>query len=843
MTVTTPATNPTSTLPCGLKVALVLDESASINATDAAHVRAAANGFVSALSGTGATVAIIAFAQRARTGVPYTEVTPTTIGSTFSPFINGTSSPSFLYPPATLGTRSGTNWQGAFNQVTTLGDLPNLVVFVTDGDPNGTNSTTSFTTSLDGGVDVMTPAVAAADALKDARTRVFAIGVGEAVSNEASKSRLTAVSGPTEFTGIPPHDVFTTSDWTTVDFDQLKDKLTGIVGELCEGSLTITKWESTPNGTGWIQAPARDWEFAATLMAAHGHRWLHPSIGDGNPARLFTDSHGTARFEWELTHPEESTLTVVRENSKPDFNFVYAVCEVHNRDTTLVGEPVRTDSPIIEGLTVPPRGYVTCSAYNQRKAAHLTVIKHLVPDNDPGRFDLLVDGNVWKAGAGNLEGTGRLTLALGTHTVSEAAAGGTDLADYSTSIVCRNGTTVVAGPSTNTSISVDLRSETDDIVCTITNTNIKFGDLTVIKHVVPSDAPGSFNLLVDGTEHATNVTDGGSTGPIRLPFGSYEVSETAGTGTDLADFSSEITCIDEHGTEVASGPGPSLSVSLESASIECTITNTHIPPPEVVHLKVVKRLAPSDDPGLFDLLVDGTAFAQAVSDGGTTGTLDFAIGTYKVSERVTAGEAHAISLDDYSISTACINEANGKKIASGTGPAPVSVRLKSGANVVCTITNTRTVVPPPEPPTPPEECRDVVDGVAECGDLARAPVLSVVKQMPTSARVGDRVSITITVKNVGHETARQVRLHETPPAGGRIVGVADHGALQSDGTVIWNLGDLAPGEKRTVHATLLVTGTGLQTDTAVAAAANADPGVDVATVRAATALRPPPFTG
>jgi von Willebrand factor type A domain len=149
----------------------VLDESASINATDAGHVRAAANGFVSALSGTGASVAIIAFAQRARTGVPYTEVTPTTIGSTFSPFINGTSSPSFLYPPASLGTRSGTNWQGAFNQVYTLGELPNLVVFVTDGDPNGTNSTTSFTTSLDGGVDVMSPAVTVANAIKVAGTR------------------------------------------------------------------------------------------------------------------------------------------------------------------------------------------------------------------------------------------------------------------------------------------------------------------------------------------------------------------------------------------------------------------------------------------------------------------------------------------------------------------------------------------------------------------------------------------------------------------------------------------------------------------------------------------------
>ena len=70
VTVTQPATNPIKELPCGLRVALVLDESSSITTAQAVDVRAAANGFVTALSDTGSSVAIIAFAQRARTGVP-----------------------------------------------------------------------------------------------------------------------------------------------------------------------------------------------------------------------------------------------------------------------------------------------------------------------------------------------------------------------------------------------------------------------------------------------------------------------------------------------------------------------------------------------------------------------------------------------------------------------------------------------------------------------------------------------------------------------------------------------------------------------------------------------------
>jgi uncharacterized repeat protein (TIGR01451 family) len=842
VTVTTPAINPTTKLDCGLRVALVLDESSSIDAIDAAHMRAAANGFVSALSGTGASVAIIAFAQGARTGVPYTEVTPTTISSTFSPFINGTTTGSFLHPPASVGTRGGTNWQGAFNQVFALGEHPDLVVFVTDGDPNGTDATASFTTSLDGGADIMGPAATAADALKAVGTRVFAIGVGDAVRNEASKSRLIAVSGPEEFTGIPPHDHVATSDWTTVDFDQLNDKLGEIVGAICEGSLTVIKWESTPNGPGWTEARAGQWRFTVTL-ATSGHRWVRPDVGSVDSASSVTDSDGTARFEWELSHPEDAMLNVVRENSKPGFDLVSARCEVHNSNGTARTTLQRTTEPIAEGLIVPPHGYVTCAAYNRQRAAHLTVVKRLVPGNDPGRFDLLVDGISWRNGVGNGGTTGRLVVALGRHTVSEQAAAGTTLGDYSTTITCKNNGFEIAH-GTGPSLTVDLTSESDDVVCTITNTSTTHGNLTVEKHLLPSDDPGRFDLLINGSPPnpgATNVGDGGSTGPVRLPFGTYEVSESAAGATDLAHYDASITCIDEDtGDRVVSGTGMSVSVTLDTANVLCTITNAHIPPPVVGRLTVVKHLAPSDDPGLFNLLIDGKPWAQAVGDSGSTGSLEFELGTYKVSESAAAGT----DLADYDISTSCVN--NGKLLATGTGSTPVAVKLKRDTdNIVCTITNSRKA-PPTEPGGGGEEpaiCGDVENGVSECGDVAGAPHLFVIKQMPAHARVGDRVPITITVKNIGPARATGVSVHETPPPGGRIVAAANHGSIQRDGTVIWNVGKLAPGESRTVRATMLITQTGLHTDTALATAGNAEPAFDVAPVRAAQAVRPPPFTG
>jgi hypothetical protein len=111
--------------------------------------------------------------------------------------------------------------------------------------------------------------------------------------------------------------------------------------------------------------------------------------------------------------------------------------------------------------------------------------------------------------------------------------------------------------------------------------------------------------------------------------------------------------------------------------------------------------------------------------------------------------------------------------------------------------------------------------------------------MPAHATVGDRVPITIIAKNVGHETADEVRVHETPPDGGRIVAVQDHGSIEHDGTVVWNLGSLAPGESRTVHATMLVTTPGLHLNIAVADANNDYPAFDGVHERASSRRRRP----
>jgi parallel beta-helix repeat protein len=108
-------------------------------------------------------------------------------------------------------------------------------------------------------------------------------------------------------------------------------------------------------------------------------------------------------------------------------------------------------------------------------------------------------------------------------------------------------------------------------VCTITNDDIQ-PIVTVTKDLVPAADPGRFNLLIDGTQYATNVGDNGTTGPIGIDAGSRTVSETGGTvpPTNLANYTSSINC----GAK-GSGSGTSLSINLNPGDVvTCVISNT-----------------------------------------------------------------------------------------------------------------------------------------------------------------------------------------------------------------------------------------------------------------------------
>jgi hypothetical protein len=116
-------------------------------------------------------------------------------------------------------------------------------------------------------------------------------------------------------------------------------------------------------------------------------------------------------------------------------------------------------------------------------------------------------------------------------------------------------------------------------------------------------------------------------------------------------------------------------------------------------IAITKRLAPVDDTGRFGLRIDGQVAggAEAVGDGGSTGTIAVDTGRRTVSETAALGT----QLGDYTIETVCRDGAT--VVASASGPS-VMVTVRRNQAIVCVITNTRTGEPDDRTVTPVLEC-------------------------------------------------------------------------------------------------------------------------------------------
>ena len=227
LTTDVPATNKPLTAACqGLKVAVLLDESGSIGSA-APQVRNATKALARGLVDTGARMAVFKFSTTASTSQidPYQNITQTFINGQLTTYLNN-------YNPG--GT---TNWDAGLDRVRTQtsGDKPDLVVFLTDGNPNrwaggGTGVEEGF-------YSAMNPAADVANQLK-ANSHMFAIGVGAGVTDALSALRIQAVSGTRSF----PEYSIETADYTLVtDFDELEDALADLASNLCNVTVTVRK--------------------------------------------------------------------------------------------------------------------------------------------------------------------------------------------------------------------------------------------------------------------------------------------------------------------------------------------------------------------------------------------------------------------------------------------------------------------------------------------------------------------------------------------------------------------------------------------------------------------------
>jgi hypothetical protein len=123
--------------------------------------------------------------------------------------------------------------------------------------------------------------------------------------------------------------------------------------------------------------------------------------------------------------------------------------------------------------------------------ATLVVEKQLEPSSDPGRFDLLVNGRVAVAAAG--DGASRASrVRPGAYTLSEVAAAGTNPANYRSTVECKVGTRRTQVRSG--SVYADLRLRSGQLgVCTFRNVRLGSPAIAIDK-VGPASATAGDTL-------------------------------------------------------------------------------------------------------------------------------------------------------------------------------------------------------------------------------------------------------------------------------------------------------------------------------------------------------------
>jgi uncharacterized repeat protein (TIGR01451 family) len=116
------------------------------------------------------------------------------------------------------------------------------------------------------------------------------------------------------------------------------------------------------------------------------------------------------------------------------------------------------------------------------------------------------------------------------------------------------------------------------------------------------------------------------------------------------------------------------------------------------------------------------------------------------------------------------------------------------------------------------------------------PKVSITKTGPARAKVLTKVSYTITLKNTGKVTLRNVVLRDRLPRGLSFVTASRTSSL-GNGNATFQIGSLAPGASRTVVVTLMANAsvTGSRTNTATVSAT----GVRPKSAQAATVFRAP----
>jgi hypothetical protein len=208
----------------------------------------------------------------------------------------------------------GTNWADALHapfftqagiQRTTL---PELVVLITDGQPNIQRS--DVITGVASAGSALQAAVAAADAGRSTGSRIVGVLVGPDAGTDL-EDNLAAVVGPTKWTGTGPDDLGNAADadYFVGSFSQLGGILRSIVSAECGGTVTIRKGidGSVGDDTG---------------------TWTYTTDGGGPDLVLDTAVAASVTFSYSFATNTIVRSVLVTEEPRAGYTFVRGDCQI-----------------------------------------------------------------------------------------------------------------------------------------------------------------------------------------------------------------------------------------------------------------------------------------------------------------------------------------------------------------------------------------------------------------------------------------------------------------------------------------------------------------------------------
>ena len=412
------------------------------------------------------------------------------------------------------------------------------------------------------------------------------------------------------------------------------------------------------------------------------------------------------------------------------------------------------------------------------------------------------------SGTGQQASTSFATATGTTYYLREVMAAGSvsSLASYTAAIACtRNGTaftpTVVSVSNRRWSV---VAGATDQIVCTITNTNTTRTTVTVNK--VSLGGTGAFGFSGSNGIASHTITTTGAGVPAAGP--TYQLT-TAGAQTTItegappAGFTLQgISCSGLGSGGTATPNLATRTVTLNAAAtaagsaILCTFTNSGVPVLRLQKSLPNGRMVAADQ---FTLSMSGPGAPTAVTTTGSgsiaTGILTHSSATVGAAYILSEAGANGANLANYNTTYACTNTLSGGQTPGGSGTS-FNVTPVLGDNLTCTFSN-----------------------------ALRQANLSITKSnAATSVPAGGTVNYTIVVSNAGPAAANGAAVRDpvatglnctTATCGSQVNGATCPGAtgpalvsaLQSGtGAVI---GALPANSALTFTLTCTVTATGL----------------------------------